>query len=89
MEVEIGSVTRYDEDFHMAVLMLKRMLKVGDRIRIYGQVIDFTQLVTSLKINNGTVLWAQPGDDVALRVLRPVHVNDKVYRLVANDKPAA
>ena len=89
MEIEIGSVTHYDEDFKVAVLMLKRMLKVGDRVRISGKVIDFTQLVTSMKINNGTVLWAQPGDDVALRVLQPVQVNDKVYRLASHDTPAA
>lgn len=87
MEFEIGSVTSYNEDFHEAVLMLKRMLKVGDRIRIYGKVIDFTQRVTSLRLGAGTVLWAQPGDDVAIQVLRPVQVNDKVYRLAAHEAP--
>ena len=89
MEFEIGRVTRYDADFREAVLMLKHMLKVGDRIRIYGKVIDFTQRVTSLKLGDGAVLWAQPGDDVAIQVLRPVQVNDKVYRLVPLEAPDA
>ena len=89
MEVEIGKVTHYDGQVRVAVLMLKRMLKVGDRIRIYGQVVDFTQLVTFLEINQDSVLWAQPGDDVALKVREPVQVNDRVYRVILKDMPAA
>ena len=81
MEVEIGRVTHYYNDIGVAVLMLKRMLKVGDQIHIRGQVMDFTQLVTSLEINHASVLWAQPGDDVAMAVIEPVHANDKLYRV--------
>jgi translation elongation factor EF-1alpha len=57
------------------------MLKAGDRIHIHGQADDFVQLVTSLEIHHASVLWAQPGDDVAMQVIGPVHVNDKVYRI--------
>ena len=89
MEVEIGKVTHYDGHIHVAVLMLKQMLKVGDRIRIYGRAVDFTQLVTSLEIDQGSVQWAQPGDDVALKVIEPVQVNDRVYRVILKDMSAA
>jgi translation elongation factor EF-1alpha len=82
MEAEIGTVTHYYEHMGIAVLMLRRMLKVGDEIRIQGQELDFTQRVTALEINHTNVLWAQPGDDVALEVREPVQVNDRVYRVI-------
>lgn len=81
MEVEIGKVTHYFDHIHVAVLMLKGMLRTGDKIHVHGHTEDFTQLVTSLEINHANVLWAQPGDNVALQVIGPVHVNDKVYRI--------
>jgi len=86
MEVEIGRVIHYYGHRHVAVLMLKRVLKIGDEIHIHGQGMDFTQSVTSLEINHSTVRWAQPGDDVALEVTAPVHENDKVYRVVQADR---
>jgi len=82
MEAEIGKVTQYYERMGIAVLMLRRMLKVGDEIRIQGQDLDFTQRVTALQINHTNVQWAQPGDDVALEVRAPVQVNDRVYRVI-------
>ena len=84
MEVEIGWVTEYFDQIGMAVLMLRRMLKVGDQIRIQGQVMDVTQEVTCLEIDHTSVLWAQPGDDVALAVTGPVNVHDRVYRIAKN-----
>lgn len=81
MEVEIGRVTHYYDHMQVAVLMLKRMVQVGDRIHIHGHTMDFTQLVTSLEIDHTRVLWAQPGDNVALAVIKPVHPDDKVYRV--------
>lgn len=81
MEVEIGKVTHYYDHIHVAVLMLKGMLKTGDKIHIHGHTDDFMQLVTSLEIDHASVLWAQPGDNVAIQVIGAVHVNDKVYRV--------
>jgi translation elongation factor EF-1alpha len=82
MEVEIGRVMHYYAHRHVAVLMLKRVLKIGDEIHIHGPAMDFTQRVTSMEINHASVHWAQPGDDVALEVTAPVHENDRVYRVV-------
>ena len=89
MEVEIGRVIHYYDHLHVAVLMLKRVLKIGDEIHIHGQEMDFTQLVKSMEINHASVLWAQPGDDVALEVTAPVHENDKVYRVIQPDRHPA
>ena len=89
MEVEVGRVIHYYDHPHVAVLMLKRVLKIGDEIHIHGQAVDFTQLVTSMQIDHAGVLWAQPGDDVALEVTAPVHENDRVYRVVQPDRHPA
>jgi hypothetical protein len=82
METEIGRVTHYYSRIHVAVLMLSRMLRVGDEIRFQGQSVNFIQPVTSLEINHIRVLWAQPGDDVALEVRQPVWVDDRVFRVL-------
>jgi putative protease len=84
MDAEIGRVTHYYDRTGVAVLMLNRMLKVGDEICIQGPDLGFTQRVTALEINRTNVLWAQPGDDVALKVKEPVRENDRVFRVLTN-----
>jgi len=43
---------------------------------------SFTQRVASMEVNHHTVVWVKPGDDVAIKVIEPVHEHDVVYRVV-------
>jgi len=82
MELEIGRVTHYYDHIHVAVLKLDENLKLGDLIHITGHSTDFMQRVTSMEVEHHTILWVQPGDNVAIKVLEPVHEHDVVYRVV-------
>lgn len=90
MEIEIGKVTHYFNHLGVAAISLATGLKLGDMIRIRGYSTDFTQRVTSMEVDHHTVLWVKPGDDMAIKVAQPVHVHDKVYRVVEEEaQPAA
>ncbi len=82
MEVQIGRVTHYYGHLHVAVLSLKDSLKLGDRIHILGHSTDFTERVASMEVNHHPVVWVQAGDNVAIKVIEPVHEHDAVYRVV-------
>jgi hypothetical protein len=82
MEVEIGRVTHYYNHINVAVLKLNENLKLGDLIHIQGHSTDFTQRVSSMEVEHHAVVWVKPGDDVAIKVIEPVHEHDIVYRVV-------
>ncbi len=81
MEVEIGRVTHYYNHLNVAVLRLTGNLKLGDKIRILGHSTDIIERVASMEIQHHPVVWVKPGDDVALKVVEPVHEHDIVYRI--------
>ena len=82
MEVEIGRVAHYYNHLNVAVIKLNDSLKLGDKIHIFGHTSDFTQRVASMEVNHHTVVWVKSGDDVAIKVIEPVHEHDAVYRVV-------
>lgn len=82
MEIEIGKVTHFYDHICVAVLSLTASIKLGDKIHISGHSTDFTQRVASLEVNHHSVEWVKPGDDVAIKVVEPVHPHDKVFRVV-------
>ena len=85
MEIEIGKVTHYYRHLSVAVLELVEELKLGDKIHIFGHSTDFIQRVTSMEVEHHTVLWVKPGDNMAIKVIQPVHVHDIVYRVVEEE----
>lgn len=81
MEVEIGKVTHYFNHLNVATLRLDENLKLGDRVHFVGHSTDFIQTVASMEVNHHSVLSVNPGDDVAIKVIEPVHEHDVVYRI--------
>jgi putative protease len=81
MEVEIGKVTHYYNHINVAVLRLTDSLKLGDKIHIIGHITDLVERVGSMEVEHHPVVWVKPGDDVAIKVLEPVHEHDKVFRI--------
>ena len=80
-EAEIGKVTHFFDKISVAVLALAKPLKVGETVRFLGHVTDFQQEVGSMQIEHKEVKSAKKGDDVALKVDKPVHPNDKVFKV--------
>lgn len=85
MELEIGKVTHYYSHLHVAVLQLNEGLKTGDQVHILGHSTDFTQKVTSMEVDHHVVMWVKPGDNVAIKVIEPVHEHDMVYRVAEEE----
>lgn len=82
MNDEIGKVVHYDDHSREAILMLKDLLIVGEKILIRGDMTECSQIVESLRISCQTVFCAQPGDQVTIRVNTRVRKHDRVYRVM-------
>lgn len=85
MELEIGKVIHYYNHLGVAVLELVEELKLGDKVHFVGISTDFVQRVTFMEVDHHTVLWVKPGDNMAIKVFKPVHVHDVVYRVVEEE----
>ncbi len=80
-EEEIGVITHYFGKISVGIIKLKKPLKAGEKIHIKGAHDDFTQVVKSMQHNHRDIAIAKKGLEVGVRVTRPVHENDKVYRV--------
>lgn len=85
MEIEIGRVTHYYNHLNVAVLRLTDGLRVGEHIHFLGHSTDFVQKVTSMEVNHHAVLSVNPGEDVAIKVIEPVHEHDLIYRVTEKE----
>jgi putative protease len=65
----------------VAVLKLDKPLSVGDKIKISGHDNEFTQEVVSMQMEHQQIKKAKKGDDIGLKVDRPVKENDEVYKV--------
>ena len=78
-EEKIGEVTRFYSRLSVGVLNLDRPLRLGDLIRVFGNHTDFRQKVTSMQVNYASVTEGQPGQRVAIKVVRRVRPGDAIY----------
>jgi len=78
----IGKVTHFYGKPSVGMVALSDVLKVGDTIRIKGKSLDFTQKVTSLRIEFTDVNEAKAGDIIGTKVDRKVHKDDEVYQVI-------
>lgn len=78
---EVGTVTHYFGKISVGIIKLKKPLKVGDKIHIKGAHDDFTQGIKSMQHDHKDIALAKKGLEVGIKVSKPVHENDKVYKL--------
>lgn len=76
---QIGTVTHYYDRINVAVISLQGTIKMGDTVHIFGRITDFQQEVQSVQIEHEPIHQAQQGQEVALKVIRRVRPQDKVY----------
>lgn len=81
MDVKIGKISHYYNKIGVAVVDLKKPLKVGDKIKISGHDKEFTQEVVSMQIEYQQIEKAKKGDSIGLKVDQPVKENDEVYKI--------
>ena len=82
-EQEIGVVDHFFGKISVGMIKLSGVLKVGDTIHIKGKEVDFSQEVESMRIEFDNVTEAKEGDKVGIKVVQPLHANDKVYKVIA------
>ena len=78
--VEIGQITHFFSKISVAVIELKKPLKVGDTIAIKGPTTDFEQPVDSMQIEHKDVQKAEAGQSIGLKVAQRVRETDIVYK---------
>jgi translation elongation factor EF-1alpha len=79
--VQIGIVTHYFGHIGVAVLTLTEKIAVGETVHFLGHSTDFQQVVASMQVEHKPIQEAKPGDEVAMKVDKAVHANDKVFRI--------
>ncbi len=82
MDIRVGKITHYFDRIGVAVLELYEELNVGETIHVHGRTTDFRQRIVSMEIEHEKIQVARPKDEVALKMLEPVHEGDIIYRVV-------
>jgi putative protease len=77
----IGVITHYFPKVNAGVIKLKAPLAVGDTIKIKGHTTDFTQMVTSIQLEHGSISSAKKGQEIGLLVASRVRHHDVVIKL--------
>jgi len=84
---EVGIVTHYFTKISVAVVELKDIIRIGDRILIRGETHPFTtnfeQTVESMQIEHKNVKNAKAGQSIGLKVDQRVREGDKVYKILS------
>ena len=80
-EKAIGKVVHYYTNIGVAVIELKAVLKVGDKIRIKGHTSDFSQKVESIQMEHDKLQEAKSGQSIGLKVKEHVRQHDIVYKV--------
>ena len=78
--VEVGKITHFFSKICVAVIELKKPLKVGDTIAVKGPTTDFEQAVDSMQIEHENVKEAKAGQSIGLKVAQRVRETDVVYK---------
>jgi len=81
-EQQLGVVSHYFGKISVAAVELTDAdLHVGETIHVLGRSTDFTQTVRSMQIEHKPVETAPRGASVGIKVIEPVRVHDRVYRV--------
>lgn len=82
MEEEIvGFVEHFYDKLSVAVVKLKKSLKVGDHLHINGEHTDFEQLLESMQVNHKDVKIAKKGDSAGIRLNKLAKDGDIIYKV--------
>jgi len=77
----VGKIVHYFSKIGVAVVELCDTLKVGDKIKIVGKDVDFTQEVESMEVDHKKVQEAKAGEKVGMKVSQKVKEGFEVYKL--------
>ncbi len=76
----IGEVTHFYDQINVAVIAVKKELRLGDTIEFVGHGKSFVQKVYSMQIEHEQVSVAKKGQIIGMKVAEPVKEKDLVYK---------
>ncbi len=77
----IGKIAHFYGKPSVGMIELSDTLKVGDKIHIKGKDTDFTQQVTSMRLEFKDITEGKPRELVGVKVEQRVHKLDEVYKV--------
>lgn len=83
-KVLVGKVEHFFEKINVAAIQLTGSLKIGDVIEIINDKGTTRLQISSMQINKENVEAASEGDDVGIKVDKPVAPGSKVYVMNLN-----
>jgi translation initiation factor IF-2 len=82
-EEQVGVVVKFFSKPSVAAIEVSGGgLKKGDPLKYRGHTTDFTDVVSSMELDNKPIEEAKVGDLIGIRVKDRVREGDKVYRIV-------
>ena len=75
----IGKVIHYYDKIGVAVLELKKKLKVGDKVKFVHGENSFEQVVESIQLEHVQISEGKKGQEVAIKVDKKVSSGTLVY----------
>ena len=80
---QVGVIVKFFAKPSVAAIEIKSgSIKTGDLLKYKGHTTDFTEVITSMEIDNQKVEEANPGDLVGIKIKERVRENDMVYKVV-------
>lgn len=76
---KIGETTHFFDQISVVVVQLTDSLKTGNTVHFLGSGSDHVQEITSMQIEHETIETARKGDEVAIKVSKPVKPHAAVY----------
>ena len=76
---EVGKVINFFEKPSVAVIKVSSKIKIGDKIHVKGVTSDFEQVIKSMQIEHKNIDSVDAVQNVGLKVLEKVRLNDLVY----------
>ncbi len=77
--VRIGEVSHFYDRINVAVITLSNPLHKGDRVHFLGHGSDFQQEITSMQIEHESIEAASPGQEIAIKVTKPVKPHTAIF----------
>lgn len=77
---EIGQVTHYFDDIHVATVELSEAVSLGDQLWFGNQEDGFEQVIEMLQIDDDNVETAEAGAVAGIHVHQPVEIGTSVYK---------
>lgn len=78
---QIGVITHYFDKISVGIIKLSSTLKIGEEIHVKGSTTKLIQIITSMQLNHKSIDLAKKGDEIGIKVLKPVRQGDKVFKM--------